>query len=117
MAAEKIGVCEATLFHWEANDSEPEFRFMPAIIRFLGYNPLPRPSAIGQQLIWRRTSVGISQKALAARLKVDPTTLARWERGEQKPKGDQLIRVERYLAEEIPIPSLVLETTGLKVAV
>ena len=88
---------------------------MPAIIRFLGYNPLPRPSAIGEQLVWRRTSLGISQKALAARLEVDPTTLARWERGERKPVGEILACVESFVADDIQ--PIAQETMELKVAV
>ena len=100
-AAQEIGVCETALFNWEANTSIPEFRYMPAIIRFLGYNPLPRPSAPGEQLVWRRTSLGMSQRALAARLEVDSSTLARWERGDRKPAGNHLTRVERFLTDEL----------------
>jgi DNA-binding XRE family transcriptional regulator len=39
--AEQIGVDKTSVFNWEANTSRPEIRYMPAIIRFLGYNPLP----------------------------------------------------------------------------
>jgi DNA-binding XRE family transcriptional regulator len=40
--AVQLGVTETCLFNWEANISVPEIRYMPAIISFLGYNPLPR---------------------------------------------------------------------------
>ena len=70
---------------------------MPAIIRFLGYDPLPAAKTLGEQLIRRRTSLGFSQKQAARMLAVDPTTLARWERGEREPTREFLGRVERFL--------------------
>jgi DNA-binding XRE family transcriptional regulator len=38
--AEQIGVNKSSLCYGEANKAMPEIRYMPAIIRFLGYNPL-----------------------------------------------------------------------------
>jgi DNA-binding XRE family transcriptional regulator len=42
-----IGVDTTTITNWELGNTEPEKRFIPAIITFLGYNPLPpaRPLA------------------------------------------------------------------------
>jgi transcriptional regulator with XRE-family HTH domain len=40
--AARIGVDTATVTNWELGNTEPEERFIPALIRFLGYNPLPR---------------------------------------------------------------------------
>lgn len=39
----------------------------------------------------------LSQEESAKRLGVDPSTLARWERGEREPAGVFLDRVERFL--------------------
>lgn len=39
--APRLGVRLATIHTWEANDSTPEFRYMPEIMEFLAYNPLP----------------------------------------------------------------------------
>jgi hypothetical protein len=36
---------------WESNKGTPEIRFMPAIIRFLGYNPLPPAETLAEQLL------------------------------------------------------------------
>jgi len=41
--------------------------------------------------------VRFNQKAFAARLGVDPGTLARWERGEREPKGSYVELVESIL--------------------
>jgi hypothetical protein len=34
---------------------------MPAVIEFLGYNPLPAPTTIGERIVRRRTALGMSQ--------------------------------------------------------
>jgi len=95
--AEQIGVTESSIFNWESNTAKPEIRFMPNIIRFLGYDPQPEAAGLGEQLARRRTALGLSQKAAAKRIEVDPSTLARWERGERVPTGGVLTRVERFL--------------------
>jgi transcriptional regulator with XRE-family HTH domain len=73
---------------------------MPAIIQFLGYNPLPEAQGRGERLVRQRTTLGLSQKASAQRLGVDPSTLAKWERGEREPTGALLSRLTRFLDEE-----------------
>ena len=72
---------------------------MPAIIRFLGYNPLPPllSDGLGERLVSCRTALGISQKELAGQLAVDQCTLARWERGEREPTGKFAARASRFL--------------------
>jgi transcriptional regulator with XRE-family HTH domain len=72
-AVEQIGVDTTSVFNWEANTSQPDFRYMPAIIRFLGYDPLPEAHAWGSRLVRHRTSLGLSQKQSARRLGVDPS--------------------------------------------
>jgi hypothetical protein len=34
----------ASIRNWETNQCSPEFPYMPAIIRFVGYNPMPAAS-------------------------------------------------------------------------
>ena len=98
--AEQIGVCEPSVFNWERNASSPEIRYMPDIIKFLGYDPLPQANTVAEQLVRQRTSLGLSQKESAERLGVDPGTLARWERGEREPAGAFAERAERFLGAE-----------------
>ncbi len=95
--AEQLGVDETSVFNWEANQSSPRVAYMPAIIRLIGYNPLPVGKTIGERLVRQRMSLGLSQKETANRLTVDPGTLARWERGEREPQGVFLGRVKRFL--------------------
>ena len=70
---------------------------MPAIIRFLGYNPLPEAEGWGQRLVRYRTTLGMTQKEAACQLGVDQGTLAKWEQGEREPQGAFLDRVKRFL--------------------
>ena len=70
---------------------------MPAIIRFLGYNPLPEAEGWGERLVRHRSTLGMTQKEAACALGVDQGTLARWERGEREPQGAFLERVKRFL--------------------
>jgi transcriptional regulator with XRE-family HTH domain len=95
--AEQIGADVCSLRNWEANRSKPTVEFMPAIIRFLGYNPLPSGSRWVERLVSWRKALGITQKESARRLRVDQSTLARWERGEREPKGEFAARAENFL--------------------
>jgi len=72
---------------------------MPAIIPFLGYDPLPPPpSGIGDRLVRSRTLLGLRQKVFAGQLSVvDQGTLAKWERGEREPAGPFKVRVSWFL--------------------
>ena len=75
-------------------------RYMPAIIRFLGYNPLPEATSTGQKLVRRRTPLGMTRKEAVLQLGVDSETLARWERSEREPAGPLLTRVTRFLDDD-----------------
>jgi transcriptional regulator with XRE-family HTH domain len=85
--AGQLGVDEATVTNWEHGRTAPAIRFDPVFIRFLGHDPLPAPSSVGEQLRRHRQRRGLSRKGLARQLGVDEGTLARWERGIRAPKG------------------------------
>ena len=48
-----------------------------------------------EQIKQLRKRLGLTQKEIAARLKVDFITVSRWERGEQRPGRDALKRLAR----------------------
>jgi transcriptional regulator with XRE-family HTH domain len=76
-----IGVDACTITNWEKDHSEPELRFIPTIIRFLGYEPsMPKAATLGERILQYRRLKGISQKELARQMGVDPSTLSRLER-------------------------------------
>ena len=93
----KIGVDIASIRNWETNRSKPGVEHMPAVIRFLGYNPLPPPNGWSERLVQCRTLLGLSQKESAQQIGVDPGTLARWERGERVPAGKFSLRAQRFV--------------------
>jgi transcriptional regulator with XRE-family HTH domain len=83
--AEEIGVDETTVFNWERNNARPQIHYLPRILEFLGYNPSPLPESLPDRFLMVRKTLGLTQKAFAKRLGIDPTTLARWERGKGTP--------------------------------
>ena len=98
--ASKIGSDTTSVTNWEKGHSEPEIRFLPAILGFLGHDPRPVPSTTSEALVWFRNSRGWSQRRLAEVLEVDPTTLSRWELGKKLPWGSFADRVASLLGRE-----------------
>ena len=53
-----IAVDKTSIANWEGNRSNPGLSYMPAIIRFLGYNPLQPSSGWADRLVRCRTVLG-----------------------------------------------------------
>lgn len=79
--AQLLGVSEATLLLWEKGYAEPAYRSFPAIVAFLGTDPSPPPTTLGERLKAKRRALGFSIDELAEFLGVDPSTAGDWERG------------------------------------
>jgi transcriptional regulator with XRE-family HTH domain len=92
--AERMGVDETTICNWESNRTSPQIHQVPEVIRFLGYNPLQVPETLSDTLRLARKVQGLTQKEMARRLGIDPTTLARWERGKSRPSR-KLLRMTK----------------------
>jgi transcriptional regulator with XRE-family HTH domain len=88
--ADQIGVHEQTITGWERNATVPEVRYIPAIIQFLGFNPLPEASSLPGHLATARRALGLSQRKMAGKLGVDPATLMGWEAGRHQPTRKSL---------------------------
>jgi len=89
----QLGVDECTIYNWETNQISPSLAHIPKIIRFLGYIPWK----LSEDDIRRNRQVlGISQKALARAIGVDPGTLARWESGEKKPSEIFIQKIRQF---------------------
>jgi len=95
--AAQIGVDKTTVYNWERNATHPPPRSMAVIVALLGYDPYPPPKSFSERLVRARNLLGLTQKAMARRLGVDPTTLARWERGESGPSRQLLTIVRAFL--------------------
>ena len=85
-----LGVDTMSVCNWE-NNRGPAINMIPKIIQFLGYDPFnTKFNTFGEKIKWYRCLHGLSQKKFSKALGVDPTTLARWERGENKPSSKMI---------------------------
>jgi transcriptional regulator with XRE-family HTH domain len=94
--ANQIGVHEQTITTWERNATSPEIRYIPAILNFLGYNPIPKAQTLPEQLVGMRKMLGLSQQKMAEKLGVDPATIKDWEAGLHRPTGKSLDVIGRF---------------------
>ncbi|MDR3500702.1 MAG: helix-turn-helix transcriptional regulator [Parvibaculum sp.] len=83
--------------NWEKSKTEPEVRYIPAIIRFLGHDPFPAPQTLGERIVRTREGQGISRKRLAAKLGVDEGALAGWEKGLREPQAKYRAKLRTFL--------------------
>lgn len=63
-AARRIGADQWTVINWEKGRTEPAVRFVPAIIRFLGEDPLPPGEAFPDRIRAARHRLGLTQSNL-----------------------------------------------------
>ena len=79
-AARRLGVHPGGLENWEHGRTKPADRLMPAVIRFLGYNPSPAPRTMGERVAYERIARGWSRRRLASKAFVDEATVRRIEK-------------------------------------
>ena len=101
VVARRMGVGADTYLLWEKDRTNPEARYYPRIFSYLGYNHLPRPRTLGDQLKRKRLELGLSLRAAAELIDADEGTLARWETGEWKPRAS-MSKVDAFLALVLP---------------
>ncbi|MEE9214079.1 MAG: helix-turn-helix transcriptional regulator [Thermodesulfobacteriota bacterium] len=100
--AQKLDVCEPSIYNWENNLAKPALRYIPKIIEFLGYVPFDTSNmSVGEKIVSYRRLLGLSQKKLAHRLGIDPSTLGRWERDKRQPPERVLKDLNTLLEENI----------------
>ena len=66
-------------------------------MRWLGYNPFPKPKTLPERMLARRRAMGWSIREAARQLGVDEGTWVAWESGTRIPKGRFLRLVEAIL--------------------
>jgi transcriptional regulator with XRE-family HTH domain len=96
-----LGVDTTTVTNWEKGRCQPKLYLIPRIVQFLGYNPFnsAETTTIVERIKAFRRLHGLSQKKFAKVLKIDPTTLARWEKGKATPSrklGQRLAELLEY---------------------
>jgi transcriptional regulator with XRE-family HTH domain len=100
-----LGVDTTTVNNWEKNRCQPRLYLFPKITRFLGYSPFPTDGerSLSEAIKAYRLSHGLSQKKLAKVLRIDPTTLARWEKGKATPSRKLSQRLFDLLGTSLPL--------------
>jgi len=94
--AKDIGVSEDCITYWENNRSQPQIKYYPKIIQFLGYNPFPvDESTLGGKIKKYRIEQGLSLKKLGKTLKVNISTVGAWESHEHIPNAKKLKILEQ----------------------
>ena len=91
--ARQIGVDLTTYRNWEWHRTSPRVRYMPAVIKFLGYAPYAPPASFGLWVKAVRSAIGLSQRGFAKMLELDPSTLGSWETGKRRPTAFLFKRV------------------------
>jgi transcriptional regulator with XRE-family HTH domain len=104
-AAKLLGTDESSIIQWEKGRSVPRVYRLPAIIRFLGYNPLPEPRTVPERLVAKRLERGWSRKFAARDLGIDVSTLRDWEHG----KVILFRKHRRLVAQVLGIPESELD--------
>ena len=96
--AKRLGVDTDSVTNWEKGRTSPRLQLMPRIIEFLRYKPFDDNSELlGDKIVAMRRRLGMHQKDLARQLGVDPSTLARWERGKGHPDASHEPILSRFL--------------------
>jgi len=98
--AARLGVTTKTYANWERGVSQrAALRLLPEVIRFLGYDPRPRPETFPERLRFTREGRGLSVQGLAALLGTVPSTILAWEKGSRRPGriGKTARAVEAFL--------------------
>jgi DNA-binding transcriptional regulator YiaG len=99
-AARILGVGLATLRNWERGRAKVSDSYQPRAIRFLGFDPNPVRS-FPERIRAARHAAGLSQKAVALRLGLDPSTVRTWEAGRGESGHGRVRRVlEAFVAGE-----------------
>jgi DNA-binding transcriptional regulator YiaG len=93
-----LGTSLDTVTNWENDHYEPQMKFRPLIISFLGYNPFEMDqNSFGGKLHAWRTLNGVTTKELAKRLSVNKSTVQDWEQNRRLPHQGMLRRVQELL--------------------
>ena len=76
-----LGTSKESVNNWETGRRRPNVRAYPAIIGWLGYNPLPEAGSRGEAVRRVGMTRGLSIKRLADLASVDEASVGQLERG------------------------------------
>ena len=98
--AKRIGVAESSVWNWE-HGIEPEIRFIPDIIKFLGYVPFDSPTETIALLSHYKLINGLSYERLGKQMGRDPEQLTDWLSGRKKPCRRNIDKIDEFLKKHL----------------
>jgi transcriptional regulator with XRE-family HTH domain len=94
--AKRIGVTSSTIWNWE-HEWSIELRYMPRVIEFLGYNPVPCPEDLLERLTWFKLANGLTFEDLGTMMGRSSEQLADWLSGRRNPCRRNRKEIEKFL--------------------
>ena len=94
--AAQIGVTVSTIWNWE-HGWTVDFRYIPQILTFHGYNPISCPEDPLDRLAWYKQAKGLNFEELGDQMGRDPEQLADWLSGRHKPCRRDQKEIERFM--------------------
>lgn len=95
--AKVLGANTWTYITWEKHKAEPTGKFVPRIIKWLGYDPFPVGKTFGEKLRWKRKKAGLTRQGLANQLGLNYGSVEQWERDICRPLPENLRELERVV--------------------
>jgi transcriptional regulator with XRE-family HTH domain len=96
--AVRLGVTPSTIWNWE-HGMDPEIRFIPRIIGFLGYVPFDCPEDTLGKLSWFKKVKGLSCEKLGELLGRGTEQLEDWLSGKVRPNRKNEEIIDTFLQE------------------
>ena len=96
-AARILGVSPFTLSNWERGRTTPRIVMYGRVVAFLGFDPEAGGDGLSQRMLAFHRRRGLTQRAAAKALGVDPTTWWGWESGRRHPEGSFARRLDQLL--------------------
>jgi len=103
--AARLGVTTSSVWNWEHGWSV-DFRYMPRVIKFLGYNPIPQPDDLLERLAWYKQVNGLTLEQLGAEMERAPKQLADWLAGRHKPCRHNQEKIGLFLSGQSQEPAV-----------
>ncbi len=94
--AKQINVTTDSITGWELNRFSPQIQFMPSIIKYLGYLPVPIDTqSFAGKVHALRITLGVSQRKLGKVLNIDPSTIEGWETNKHRPSPKMIKKIDQ----------------------
>ena len=98
--AKILQVSTETITNWETGRSNPNIKYYPAIIQFLGYIPFTLDlSTVGNKVKYYRIVNGLSHRNMGKLVNRDASTIVSWENANLVPNEASLLLLKKLFAD------------------